>query len=177
VDADILAETGKKLVESVEVAGVDASFGWQLDAHVGTVTPQGVVTVTGEPGATGQLVVSWGGTQTQIPVAVAREPLPVEEFEAPPVWAAAAIKARGSAARAFVDPELALFGDGLLRGGMITGQRPRTAPAPPVWQPGLPALPGLTEPPPSPRFRSKACRRRSACGCMATTAATGCGAG
>ncbi len=102
-------------LESVEVAGVDASFVWQLDAHVGTVTPQGVVTVTGEPGATGQLVVSWGGTQTQIPVAVAREPLPVEEFEAPPVWAAAAIKAQGSAARAFVDPELALFGDGLLR--------------------------------------------------------------
>ena len=57
----------------------DRAFTWTLSGSVGTVTAEGVVTVTGAPGETGKLTAAFGSRSYTIRVVVGSPPAPDPE--------------------------------------------------------------------------------------------------
>lgn len=58
------------------------SFQYQVEGDIGTITPDGVFTASGTPGATGKILVSYGSTTAAIQVELGgAAPIKIEDFE------------------------------------------------------------------------------------------------
>lgn len=78
VDLDIDA-----YAESRILLETDELFTWSVTNNAGTITPAGVFTASNTAGASGEIVITHGGSTTKIPVSVGKMPSIVGDFEKP----------------------------------------------------------------------------------------------
>jgi len=100
---------------NIKVTSADSSFSWQVEGNIGTITQDGVLTVSKEASGSGRIKVSYGNTSAYITVNVQSSLSVIEDFEGATGWGYSTVRAKSANVSVINDPSLARSGNGLLR--------------------------------------------------------------
>ena len=99
-----------------KVYSEDTSFTWQVEGNIGTITPDGVFTLSPSASSSGRIKVQYGNTAAYINVLIPSGNLDaIEDFEGNMGWSSSTIRAKSGSVSLIEDANLARSGKGLLK--------------------------------------------------------------
>ena len=102
--------------KGIKVNSHDTSFTWQVEGNIGSITPEGVFTLTATDASQGRIKVQYGDTASYINVVVPSANLDaIEDFEGNMKWGASTVRSRSGNVSLIEDADLARSGKGLLK--------------------------------------------------------------
>ncbi len=101
--------------QDIQVAGSDDAFTWTIEGNIGTITPQGVLTLAQGAKGSGKVIVSYGNVAATINVTVSDSPNDLEDFENGSAWSSSIVRAKSGDATVVKDASLARSGSSLLK--------------------------------------------------------------
>lgn len=112
---DVVDLSCEAYYHNVKVASSNSSFTWQAEGNIGTITKDGVLTVSKEASGSGRIKVSYGNTSAYITVNIQSSLSAVEDFEGTTKWGYTTVRAKSANVAVIQDPSLARSGNGLLK--------------------------------------------------------------
>ncbi|MGI6623482.1 MAG: phosphodiester glycosidase family protein [Acetivibrionales bacterium] len=112
---DVIDLSCEAYYQNIKVVSTDSSFNWQVEGNIGTITPDGVFTMSKDAEGSGRIKVSYGNTSAYIDVSVPASPNAIEDFEGAIGWGHTTVRAKSANVSVIQDPSLARSGNGLLK--------------------------------------------------------------
>lgn len=112
---DVMDFSCEAYYQNIKVISEDTSFSWQVEGNIGTITPDGVFTMSKDVQGSGRIKVSYGNTSAYINVNVSASTNAVEDFEGTTGWGYTKVRAKSANVSVVQDLSLARSGNGLLK--------------------------------------------------------------
>jgi exopolysaccharide biosynthesis protein len=101
--------------QNIKVASSDSSFNWQVEGNIGTITPDGIFTMSKDAQGSGRIKVSYGNISAYIDVVIPASSNSIEDFEGTIGWGYSTVRAKSANVSLIQDPSLARSGNGVLK--------------------------------------------------------------
>lgn len=102
-------------LQNMKVVSTDNSFNWQVEGNIGTITQEGVFTMSKDAQGKGRIIVSYGNTSAFIDVSIPSTPNAIEDFEGAVGWGHTTVRAKTANVSVIKDATLARSGSGVLK--------------------------------------------------------------
>ncbi|HOJ81320.1 MAG TPA: hypothetical protein PLG72_10775, partial [Clostridiales bacterium] len=112
---DVIDLSCEAYYQNMKVVSTDSSFTWEVEGNIGTITPEGVFTMSKDAQGSGRIRVSYGNTSAYINVIVPATPNAIEDFEGAFGWGYTTVRAKSANVSVVQDPSLARSGSGVLK--------------------------------------------------------------
>ncbi len=102
-------------IQNIKVVSTDSSFNWQVEGNIGTITQEGVFTMSKDAQGKGRIIVSYGDKNAYIDVNIPATPNAIEDFEGAVGWGYTKVRAKSANVSVIQDATLARSGSGVLK--------------------------------------------------------------
>lgn len=99
----------------IKVNSTDSSFNWQVEGNIGTITQDGVFTLSHNTSGSGRIKVQYKNTVAYIDVVIPSTPNAIEDFENNIGWGYTTVRAKSGSVAVIKDANMARSGSGLLK--------------------------------------------------------------